>query len=269
MVSPAVEKIDRLLQFILAAAGQEDFGGRELGPIHLVKYLYLADLEHAKHRNGETYTNLPWKFHHFGPWSPEAYLRIEPALRAVGADKKAVALANPKYEGEFVRWHVENDELFARLEKELPLIVAASVQKYVHEFNSITEDLLHFVYKTFPMLVAKPGETLDFSVPDFIRKENEKNSGDSKTIPEKLTARQQKKKKAALEELKKEFRKRLEEKKRRPKIKLEPPVYDNVYFEGLKTLDSLAGEEIKEIEGIARFSDDIWKSKARFDPDVP
>ncbi len=269
MVSPDIQKIDRLLQFILATAGQEDFGGRELGPIHLIKYVYLADLEHAKHRNGETYTNLPWKFHHFGPWCDEAYLQIDPALQAVGANKKVIELNSPKYEGEFVRWSVDDDELFVRLERELPLIITGPIQKYVHDFNSITEDLLHFVYKTFPMLTARPGETLNFSIPDFIRNENEQDSGGPQTTPEKLTARQQKEKKADLEALREKFRKRLEEKKRKPKIRFEPPVYDDVYFEGLKTLDSLAGEEIKDIEGVARFSEDIWKSKARFDPDVP
>jgi hypothetical protein len=38
-----IKKIDLLLKFILAAAGQEDTGHRELGPIHLIKYVYLAD----------------------------------------------------------------------------------------------------------------------------------------------------------------------------------------------------------------------------------
>ena len=39
-----VEKVDLLLKYILAAAGQEDCGDREVGPIHLKKNVYLADL---------------------------------------------------------------------------------------------------------------------------------------------------------------------------------------------------------------------------------
>jgi hypothetical protein len=39
-----VKKVDLILKYILAAAGQEDFSNREVGPIHLVKYVYLADL---------------------------------------------------------------------------------------------------------------------------------------------------------------------------------------------------------------------------------
>ncbi len=39
-----INKVDLLLKYILAAAGEEDFGNREVGPIHLIKYVYLADL---------------------------------------------------------------------------------------------------------------------------------------------------------------------------------------------------------------------------------
>ncbi len=275
-------KTDQLLQFTLATAGQEDFENQELGPVHLIKYIYLADLEHAKHCNGITYTSLPWIFHHFGPWSNEAYLRIEPALQAIKAEKRIIEnhefdsefILDHKETGfsgknrfldlEFIRWYIINDKLYNRLETQLPLIITTSIQKYVHEFNAITEDLLHFVYKTWPMLRAKPGDMLDFSIPDYIINENKEYN-----IPDMLSAKQKKKKRNAVEALKKEFRKKLEKKKRKPKLRFNLPLYDDVYYEGLKMLDSLAGEEIKTIKGIARFSDDIWKSKARFDPDVP
>ena len=62
-------------KYILATSGQEDYGNREVGPIHLVKYVYLADLAFAEKRGGETITGIPWRFHHFGPWSPEVYNR--------------------------------------------------------------------------------------------------------------------------------------------------------------------------------------------------
>jgi hypothetical protein len=39
-----INKVDLLLKYILAAAGREDYGNREVGPIHLIKYVYLADL---------------------------------------------------------------------------------------------------------------------------------------------------------------------------------------------------------------------------------
>jgi hypothetical protein len=39
-----INKVELLLKYILVAAGQEDLGNREVGPIHLIKYVYLADL---------------------------------------------------------------------------------------------------------------------------------------------------------------------------------------------------------------------------------
>lgn len=41
------------------------------------------------------------------------------------------------------------------------------------------------------------------------------------------------------------------------------PQYDDVYFEGLAWLDSLAGPPLSEGEYEAEFSDEVWKSAAR------
>jgi len=61
----------------------------------------------------------------------------------------------------------------------------------------------------------------------------------------------------------------LKDKKRKVRIRFSPPpAYDDIFYEGLKALDLLAGEDLREMEGTVRFSDDIWESKARFDPDV-
>ena len=41
-------RIHSILRYAVAvASGEDDFRRRELGPIHLIKYLYLADLAHA------------------------------------------------------------------------------------------------------------------------------------------------------------------------------------------------------------------------------
>ena len=84
------KKIDLIVQYSLLAAGQEDdFMDRQLGPIHLVKYIYLADLSYAREKGGETFTGLKWKFHKFGPWSAAAHSSIEPALHAINANQKS------------------------------------------------------------------------------------------------------------------------------------------------------------------------------------
>ena len=259
-------RIDHVLQFILATAGQEDdFRDRELGPIHLIKYLYLADLAYAEKHNGETYTSLPWKFHHFGPWSNDAYLRIEPALQKIGATQKTISA---QYEGDFVRWSIQDDQLYRQLTGELPFVIAHTIQKYVHRFNGMTEDLLHFVYNTWPMLRAKPGELLDFALATQLQEESSYHVEYSNIQSKERSVKQKKKKMQAIEQLKKQFQERLEAKKKKPKMKPRPPRYDDIFYEGVKTLDALAGEDILIREGIVEFSDDLWKSKARFDPDV-
>ena len=50
-----IKKVDLLLKYILPAAGQEDFGNQEVGPIHLIKYVYLADLAFAERHRGGTF----------------------------------------------------------------------------------------------------------------------------------------------------------------------------------------------------------------------
>ena len=155
-------KVDLLLQYTLLTAGQEDWGSCELGMIHLIKYLYLADLAYSEHRNGEIFTGLNWKFYHFGPWAEKLYQRIEPALLAIGAEKKLYP--SKKYEKDCVRWSIQNDELHNELNSKLSIILSGAIQSSVHQFGSDTEGLLHFVYKTAPMLQASPGETLDFTL---------------------------------------------------------------------------------------------------------
>lgn len=80
-------RVDRMIQYALSVAAGEDFCNRELGPIHLIKYVYLADLAHAERNKGQTFTGTPWRFHHFGPWDMEVYKRIEPACSVIGAEK--------------------------------------------------------------------------------------------------------------------------------------------------------------------------------------
>lgn len=95
-------RTDLLLQYILIAAAQEDdWRDRELGPIHFLKYAYLGDLAYAERHNGETYTGAEWQFYHFGPWQAQVHDRIEPALAAISAERKM--LPSARYE-DFVRF---------------------------------------------------------------------------------------------------------------------------------------------------------------------
>ncbi|MDZ7758873.1 MAG: hypothetical protein U5L00_01265 [Desulfovermiculus sp.] len=259
-------KVDTLLQYILAVAAENDFGERELGPIHLIKYLYLADLDYARRHHGETYTGIEWQFYHFGPWSLELYSHIEPALSAMGANKRTIHSDRfPDYD----RWSLSDSVLIRQLEDHIEVQVALAIKYAVHKYGRDTEALLHDVYKTKPMLYAAPKEHLDFTKAVT---EPFSNNGEPEKNEKELSIRQQKKRKAELNSIKEGFQAKLAEKKKRRERKrsVQPsPRYDDVFFEGVETLEKLAGEEIPLGKITCSFSDEFWKSKARYDPEIP
>lgn len=259
------KRIDKILQYALLAAGrQDDPFDRELGPIHLIKYVYLADLAYAEKHDGETFTGVKWQFFRFGPWANVVYERIDPALSEIGAEKKT--LPSEYDRGEWTRWRAVRDDFEGILKKELPLIITLTVKKNVHRFGKDTPELLAYVYTTPPMRSAAPDEYLDFSCV----------SGMGRNLPaaeereRKMDNKEYKALKKKMEYLKIVAAEKLVAKRRKPLVApVMKPRYDNVYFEGLEWLDSLAGAQITQGEREAVFSDSIWKSPARQDENVP
>jgi hypothetical protein len=264
-----VNKVDLLLKYALAAAGQEDPGNREVGPIHLLKYVYLGDLAYAETHKGETFTGAPWRFHHFGPWAVEVFQRIEPVVNAVGASQRRIT--RPKLEDDYLRWTLVDDELFEYLNGLLPYEMAVAIRRAVHEFGDDTSGLLHQVYRTRPMLKAAPGELLSFTLqeqeaPDVVRE-----TGPHYDVePHCPSKREQEIRRSAMQAIRERVQARLTRKKaraRRP-VGYTPPRYDEVFFDGLKWLDDLGGEAVEGQEGQLSFSESTWKSPARSDSDV-
>lgn len=258
------QHVRKLLQYILACAGQEDdFYSRSLRAIHLIKYIYLADLAYARHHNGETYTGLPWRFYKFGPWCEEVLQEIEPSLEEIGAEQ--IRTHHTKYADDFIKWYISDDELLDKLDQELDLTVTGAVQSMVHKYGTDTTNLLHHTYNTKPMLLAAPNEALDFGT---VAISQQKPASEIQIdVPQKelLTDRQKKKK---IEKIR-AFKERISLKKYQEKKKIIPrePRYDEVFEEGIAWLDSLTGEPLITTEGELIISPDSWKSKARFDPD--
>jgi len=48
-----------LIQFVVCQATE---CGASLSPIRVIKFMYLADLYHARENKGETLTGWPWAF---------------------------------------------------------------------------------------------------------------------------------------------------------------------------------------------------------------
>lgn len=263
-------RIDKIIQYALVvASGLDDYRQRELGPIHFIKYVYLADLAYANEHSGQTYTETPWRFHHFGPWSETVFERVEPALLAIGSQKVLL----PCQHGDFARWNlraVYNCEVLAsQLERDLGFIVALNVKKAVQTYGSDTYNLLNDVYLSQPMLIASPGEHLDFST---TCKQHASFKGEL-SKPD-LSAKQLKKRAQKREALKAAFLERLAKKNAarnaaKANSSMQPPArYDAIFSEGLRVLDALGGTPIQEESLTCSISDNIWKSKARHDPDL-
>lgn len=257
-------RVDLLLQFILAvAAEQDDFRDRELGPIHLLKYVYLADLAHAERHDGKTFTATDWQFHHFGPWALDVFQRIEPALEAVQADRKTFP---SRFADDAVRYRLHGSDaqqVRERAERELPSGVQFAVSRAIQAFGPDTASLLRAVYQTPPMLYATPDERLDFSV---VR---ESHAQYEMPVEDELSRAQKKKRRQRLNEIRAGVQPRLAAAAQVSGTPVRPPRYDEVFAAGQEWLDSLAGEPIAESEGTLEIGANVWKSDTRRGPEIP
>ena len=264
MISTDSSRIDLVLQYALLVAGEQDEKfDRQLGPIHLLKYVYLADLYHAEKNEGATYTGINWQFYKFGPWSQSVNERIEPALSAIGADIKSFP-SNYEENQEQIRWSLQDEHLLQERERQLPGTITFHLRRNVLDFAKDTQSLLYYVYNTKPMLNAAPGEYLDFTVTGNVSANN------PAAIPLRMDSLSNRKKKQFKERMR-ALRVRHKNKRKEDSKLIKPvkkPRYDDVYHEGIAWLDSLAGPQFAEGEYTVEFSDEVWKSATRKGEDV-
>jgi len=251
-----------IIQYTLAIAAQEEgYDEKDLGPIHFVKYVYLADMEYAKHNNGETFTGIEWKFHHFGPWSNAVHEAIEPALEEIHANKKQIS--SDYGDDDFVRWSLRtvDKNWLDKTGKELGITVKSALQDYVHKFKNDTGILLAFIYATLPILNAAPGEILDFST--VVKEKNvQQQSVQEAYVPymQRLSNKKRKTLNSKMKELRESFQAKVAEQSSHYSTKQK---CDDVFEEGVQWLDSLAGETLSEEGTTIQVDDSLWKSEAR------
>ena len=259
-----VQLIDQLFHYALACAARaDDFRQRDLGPIHLLKYAYLADVAYAERHDGATYTGIDWKFYHFGPWSGDAYARITPSLERIGAVERVVSSS---FRDDYIRYRLSEaqaDQLVGTLDQTLPLDVSGVLARAVHEHGSDTADLLRHVYLTPPMLAARPNESLDFTTASEPREP-------AAAVPPVRRTRAEKRRRAAKFASARTTIQRLAAERRSTRVAPDPtPRYDDVFFEGLQQLDREAGVPLRPSSGTLSFDESLWASSQRRDPDIP
>lgn len=264
MLNPT--RLDRLFQYAVAIAAQsENYKQRELGPIHILKYAYLADLAHARRHEGATYSGTAWTFHHFGPWNVEAFQRIAPSVTSSGAIPRTFS---SRFADDAVRYKldgVEAEHLARRLERDLPGAVTSAISRAVHEHGTDTEDLLRFVYQTPPMLNAFPGSRLDFST--VVAHPSSAQVMEAE-MPAKLSSKKKRLRKTVLEAARAEIQRRLKAGAAARVAPSPAPRYDEVFFEGTAQLDRAAGEPVAPSSGNLDFDNSIWLSALRREPEI-
>lgn len=281
-------RADLIIQYALLLAGEEEeLYSRQLGPIHLVKYVYLADLAYARRWDGASFTGATWRFHNFGPWDPNVFARIDPATQAIHAER---ARFDSQFGDEdWVRYRLRDTEKLEEIERSVPAAITLNLRREVHKHLADTPGLLDYVYKTKPMLYAAPEECLDLSLvaeprtpdslvllrraqvapppspdpPSFPR--DTEGEGDDELRVEKLSNNKRKRFKEKIRELRGKH-------VAKPKLvdPVETPRYDEVYKRGLAWLEEIAGSpQFESGEFTVEFSDDVWKSSTRKGEDVP
>lgn len=135
----------------------------KLTTLRLVKFLYLADLYHARVSKGKTLTDWPWAFVYFGPWCQQVNEAID------NAAKNGVVLAKEypsKYDDDkdYRLFWIDDTDEEPKIIDALPTYVWSRLQWAIQKWADDSYGLLDYVYfETEPMIQAKPGAVLDFS----------------------------------------------------------------------------------------------------------
>jgi hypothetical protein len=155
---PTSEKVLNLIKYIVCYATEHDIS---LTTVRLVKFIYLADLYHARFKSGETITRYPWAFINFGPYCREAMQAIDEAALNGLINRKAL---ESLYSDKDYYLFTCHDDDYASIKKDFPVIVIFEIQHAIRKYGDDTAHLLDYVYfNTEPMENVRKGDYLDFT----------------------------------------------------------------------------------------------------------
>lgn len=257
-------RITTILEFALAAAAREDNGQGQLGEIHLLKLVYLADLAYARQHEGQTLTGVPWVFHNFGPWDKALhfFLVAQLASGAFRSEQKVSVM------GEYTRYSLAEGEAeaiedrFIELDRALPPEASSTIKWAVHQFGTDTQNLLHYVYGTEPILRAAPEEQLSFS---GLQSVGAARGGISASAPPAETLSKTQLRKA--EETKKQSKARIKALLQERRVARQAHTHtvdaDPEYLEIMSLLEQEGSIETPQVSGLMDIDDGHWKSGIR------
>lgn len=244
-------RLRHLIQYALAVAAEEPFPDNSLTTTALMKYVFLGDLAYAQ-RHGESFTGANWIFHYFGPWAASVGEAMPSAAIGLRGEVRPFA-GGTAYS---VRAGLADEVV-----RNIPPYVATGMRRAIKRHGNRQASFLPDVYRTKPMLHARPGASLDFS---FAKRQELTVT----TEPEEITARQAKKRGQKLNELKQEFKRRLAAPHRSSLVRVEPTHSDEVR-QALEQVWRDDRAEAESVEGQLSVAAEIWDDAARTDDGLP
>ena len=214
--------IEQIIVAMLSEAKQQD--SSSVLRTSLVKYVYLLDVYTAEETQGIPFSNLQWKFVHFGPYSSN----LQTALDSL-SERNIIASYSTGREvdgKEYCTYSLKTGSRSTSL-KEIGVSAGVSLRVVsdIRRFRKSLPKLLEYVYfETTPMKNAEPGTVLEF--------ENCEKLNFQKTEMKSLS---KKKVKKTLEKI----RGIIKENKSQEIAEESQSLYDKVYFDAME----LANEE--------------------------
>lgn len=157
MPSSALSPAAQVVLAVLLEAKQA--GTPQLTRTALVKFVYLYDYLNSA-ETGSTATELPWYFHHFGPFAAPLIDELQLIVKSnlIWIDE------GESLEKEYILYRLPDYHQAATFEAlGLPGVAASRLRRWIRELSQDLPRLLDFVYfRTEPMAGAKPGQKLDF-----------------------------------------------------------------------------------------------------------
>ncbi|XXY54559.1 hypothetical protein WME91_25850 [Sorangium sp. So ce269] len=129
----------------------------------LVKFLYLADLQNARYRNGTTLTKWRWHVGSFGPVANECLDTLDDGERTGWIQARRLESdEDPESGHAAVIYSIPREDHESAASAMPPIL--GKVRSWIKTYGDDTSRLLGFVYaSTEPMDHVRPGDVLDFT----------------------------------------------------------------------------------------------------------